>query len=204
MDRHHLPGRACRYVGAPLIHQPPAPVEEVGPEIGALDTRDGMGKGGLGNLSRFARFGAPVAKAGSAPVNRGPIGETRVPQYLGQRHVGQGRPRFIGDGKTNPDPSSSARAFSSTATAASDNGTRCSVAAFILAAGIVQVRVAMSISPQTAPRASPDLTAVSTTSRRQSFAAVSPCTISRAAPTSEYGNARRGARQYCKIAVNRQ
>ena len=49
---------------------------------------------------------------------------------------------------------------SSTPTAASDNGTRCSPPAFIRDAGTRHSRASRSTSPHLAPRASPDRTAV--------------------------------------------
>ena len=82
-----------------------------------------------------------------------------------------GLPGFSGEGKTRPEPSRRLLACSSTSRVTSDKGTRCSLAVFVLVAGIRHSQASKSISSQTALRASPDRVAVNTTNRRHSLEA---------------------------------
>ena len=84
----------------------------------------------------------------------------------------RGWPALRGEGNTRSEPSWQAFASSSTSRAASLSGTRCSVAAFILSAGMRHSRAAKSISSHTALRASPERAAVNTANRKHSLADV--------------------------------
>ncbi len=109
------------------------------------------------------------------------------------------RPPTPGKINESAAPSECARMPSSTATAASDNGTRCSDPAFIREAGTRHSRASRSTSPHVAPRASPDRTAVSAVKRIAALAAgpaPDASTATSAAGTSAYGNARRCARAF--------
>ena len=116
----------------------------------------------------------PVGSRGGPRHGSGPRGARRPeddpPPTTAAAVIGEmGRADLSGDGKTSPLPSSNPRARPSTATAASDSGTRCSRPPFIRSPGIRHSFASKSTSAQVAPRASPDRAAVSTRKRRQRF-----------------------------------
>ena len=101
-----------------------------------------------------------------------------------------------GDGTNRSAGPRRGRTCSSTSSAASVSGTRCSMPAFILDSGLRHSRASGSISSQVARRASPDRQAASTTNRRDALADTDgreTWMMSSAVPASWYGSARKCA-----------
>ena len=108
METHHLPGAAADHVDGPLVHEPPAPLEQVASEVGPFHATDRVSQRRFGNLSRLAQSRAhqsrndernPCTVARSAR----PVSLNTLVNVMSDRD----RPRFIGDGNNKPEPSSS-------------------------------------------------------------------------------------------------
>ena len=105
-------------------------------------------------------FGLYIPLSGPSPGTYSGIrGQSRVPPgrlYAGSWSASCRKAiALVASGKTRSDPTCSSRAFDSTSRAATDSGTRCGRPPFIRSAGTVHNAWPVSISLQTAPRASP-------------------------------------------------
>ena len=110
--------------------------------------------------SRTRSLPAPVSEPQSRNVLRNPWTVARSARPVVRRILvsvmsESDCPCRVGEGKTRSDPTCSSRAFDSTSRAATDSGTRCGRPPFIRSAGTGHNAWPVSISLQTAPRASP-------------------------------------------------
>ena len=81
-------GVRARQIGRPGIHQPASALEQIGTEVGILDTADRQREGGYRGLAWLAGVGVPAAEARAERVNRGDLVLRAAAGFLGPRRVG--------------------------------------------------------------------------------------------------------------------
>ena len=77
----------------PLVHEHPAPREQIAPEVGPFNPAHSVRQRRLRQLARFPSLCTPVTERRPKAVNRCPLSESPVPEDLRQGHVGEGPAR---------------------------------------------------------------------------------------------------------------
>ena len=174
----------------PLLHERPAPYEQIGPCVGLLDAAAQLMRQGrlTGRPGRVRLLHRPCLERRSEPVHCRPVRKAVRAEYLRHRHVAQHPAGAQRRREAEPRTHLQAAVPASMSQAPrSLSGTRCSMPAFMREPGIVHVAPSRSISSHVAPLASPERAAVNTRNLRHCFAACEvwdASTVLSADPTS--------------------